>query len=164
MSNDCISGTPAFSIVDSCRVKSARSLCVILRPRENDCFLILLTMTPRRRSDAATTDSPPARISPLTTRPFLSRPSQWKTDSLTSTRGLVFAIAPVAIVVVLLPYVHSLVQPSTSSSDVMPALTFISPDWRRSRTPLAAASRAISGAVALRRIMSCIFSVIGITW
>ena len=59
---------------------------------------------------------------------------------------------------------HSLVHPSTSSTDVIPAFTLISPDWRRSRTPLAAASRATSGAVALRRIMSCICSVIGITW
>src|SRR5512137_101693 len=52
-------------------------------------------MMPRRRSAAATTESPPARISPLTTRPFLSRPSHLKTASLVSTRGL--AIAPVAI-------------------------------------------------------------------
>ena len=37
----------------------------------------------------------------MTTRPFLSRPSQWKTASLTSARGLVLAIAPVAIVVSL---------------------------------------------------------------
>src|SRR5512137_275263 len=96
MSNDCIRGTPAFSIVDSCRVKRARSLPVILRPREKLSFLIFVAMMPRRRSAAATTESPPARISPLTTRPFLSRPSHLKTASLVSTRGL--AIAPVAIV------------------------------------------------------------------
>ena len=47
------------------------------------CFLTLVTLMPWRRSVALTTASPPARISPCTVFPVLSRPSHWNTASLT---------------------------------------------------------------------------------
>jgi hypothetical protein len=81
MSNDCSSGTPAFIIVASWRVKSVMSLSVTLPPRPTRCFLTLVTRMPWRRSVALTTASPPARISPRITLPALSLPSQAKVAS-----------------------------------------------------------------------------------
>jgi len=76
MSNACSSGTPDFIIVAIWRVNSAMSLSVMRRPRESLRFLTLVTSTPCRRSVAWTTASPPARISPRMSLPFLSLPSQ----------------------------------------------------------------------------------------
>jgi hypothetical protein len=75
MSNDCSSGTPAFIMVDSWRVKIAMSFCLIDLPPAVRRFLILLTRMPCRRRLALTTASPPARISPRTTLPLRSLPS-----------------------------------------------------------------------------------------
>ena len=82
MSNDCSSGTPAFIIVDSWRVKIAMSFCLIDLPPLMRRFFTLLTMMPWRRRLALTMASPPARISPRTILPFLSLPSHSKTMSL----------------------------------------------------------------------------------
>src|ERR1700712_3624005 len=82
MSNDWISGTPARIIVESWRVKTAMSFCLIALPPLMRRFLTLLTRMPWRRRLAPTTASPPARISPRTTLPFLSLPSHSKTSSL----------------------------------------------------------------------------------
>ncbi len=47
MSKDCKSGTPAFNMVDNCRVKRAISLPVILRRWENmPCFATFTTLMP----------------------------------------------------------------------------------------------------------------------
>jgi hypothetical protein len=75
MSNACSSGTPAFIIVASCRVKTAMSFCLIERPPLMRRFFTRVTRMPCRRRLADTMASPPARISPRITLPFLSRPS-----------------------------------------------------------------------------------------
>ena len=160
MSKDCINGTPARSIVESCRVNRARSFSVMRLPREKLCLRILEAIIPRRRSEAATTDSPPARISPLTTRPCLSRPSQRNITSRTCSRGR--AIAPVAMDALRYCF-YSLVQPSTSSIEVMPCFTFMSPERRKSLTPSRVACSAISIALPPRRMICWIASLIGIT-
>src|SRR6476646_8073789 len=82
MSNDWISGTPAFIMVESWRVKTAMSFCLIALPPLMRRFFTLLTITPWRRRLALTMASPPARISPRTGLPFLSLPSHSKTISL----------------------------------------------------------------------------------
>ena len=82
MSNDWISGTPARIMVDSWRVKTAMSFCLIALPPLMRRFFTLLTITPWRRRLALTMASPPARISPRTGLPFLSLPSHSKTISL----------------------------------------------------------------------------------
>ena len=92
MSNDCSSGTPAFIIVASCRVKMAMSFCLMARPPEVRRFLSFVTRMPWRRRLAVTAASPPERISPRTTLPFLSLPSHSKMISLAD-----LAIAVVAM-------------------------------------------------------------------
>ncbi len=82
LSNDCSRGTPAFIIVAICLVNSATSFSLTLPPLFLVCFLTFVTITPWRRSVALTTWSPAARISPLTTLPVLSLPSQAKLNSL----------------------------------------------------------------------------------
>src|SRR5487761_2016833 len=103
MSNDWIIGTPARIMVDSWRVKTAMSFCLIARPPLIRRFLTLLTRMPWRRRLAPTTASPPARISPRTILPFLSLPSHSKTSSLRC-----FAAAAVAMV----PFEDVLLVPS----------------------------------------------------
>ena len=78
MSKDCSSGTPAFIMVASWRVKIAMSFCLIERPPLVRRLRTLVTRTPWRRRLALTTASPPARISPRTILPFLSLPSHSK--------------------------------------------------------------------------------------
>src|SRR5204862_2513549 len=94
MSKAWISGTPARIIVESCRVKSAMSFCLMDLPPLSRRFFTLETRTPCRRRLALTMASPPARISPRTTLPFLSLPSHSKTSSLM----FCFAATAVAIV------------------------------------------------------------------
>src|SRR4051794_25893453 len=93
MSNDWISGTPARIMVESWRVKTAMSFCLIALPPLVRRFFTLLIMTPWRRRLAFTIASPPARISPRTGLPFLSLPSHSKTMSLVRP----FAATAVAI-------------------------------------------------------------------
>ena len=78
MSKDCSKGTPAFIMVASCRVKMAMSFCLIDRPPLVRRFLTRVIRMPCRRRLALTIASPPARISPRTTLPFLSLPSHSK--------------------------------------------------------------------------------------
>src|SRR5256714_8633089 len=94
MSNDWIKGTPARIITASCRVKMAMSFCLIDLPPLRRRFLTLVIRMPCRRKLALTMASPPARISPRTSLPFLSLPSHSKTSSLM----LCFAATAVAIV------------------------------------------------------------------
>ena len=61
MSNACSSGTPAFSIVASWRVKNVMSFSLTLRPPRNVCLLILVTRMPWRRRLVVTTVSDAAR-------------------------------------------------------------------------------------------------------
>ncbi len=75
MSNDCSSGTPAFIMVANWRVKMAMSLGLMRLPERMRRFLILVTNTPCRRSEAWTWFSPAARVSPRTIRPLRSLPS-----------------------------------------------------------------------------------------
>jgi hypothetical protein len=96
MSKACKSGTPAFIIVANWRVNRAMSLGLIRLPARMRRFLIFVGKTPCRRRVACTWFSPPARVSPRTTLPFLSLPSHSKTKSLTS----LFEIA----VAMLLPH------------------------------------------------------------
>jgi len=76
MSKACSSGTPAFIITASWRVKMAMSFSVILLPPRWLTFLMLWTWMPWRRRLAATLASPLARTSPFTTLPALSFPIQ----------------------------------------------------------------------------------------
>jgi hypothetical protein len=94
ISNDCSSGTPAFIIVASWRVKSAMSFSVTLPPPPMRCFLTLVTRIPWRRRVALTTAWPPARISPRITLPALSLPSQRKVASLGLAAAAVAIPAP----------------------------------------------------------------------
>src|SRR6185437_3143214 len=81
MSNDVRSGTPAFSIVASWRVKNVISFSPIARPPRNDWRLILSTRIPwRRRFDVATV-SEIARSSPRTGFLLRSTPSHRKVSS-----------------------------------------------------------------------------------
>ena len=61
ISNDCSSGTPAFSIVASWRVKNVMSFSLTLLPPRNVCRLILTTRMPCRRRLVVTTVSDAAR-------------------------------------------------------------------------------------------------------
>ncbi len=132
MSKACSSGTPAFIIVASWRVKMAMSFCLIALPPLVRRFLTLVTRMPWRRRLALTTASPPARISPRTSLPFLSLPSHSKIESLVLSGGYCschrvsganlserWGVGGVG---------HSLVTEITSSSVVTPARTFIRPD------------------------------------
>ena len=76
MSKACSSGTPAFIITASWRVKIVMSASVIFLPPRCDTFFTLETWMPWRRSVAMTTCSPPARTSPRTSLPPLSLPDQ----------------------------------------------------------------------------------------
>jgi hypothetical protein len=76
MSKAWSSGTPAFIITASWRVKTVMSLSVIFLPPRDDTFLTLETWMPWRRSDVVTAASPGARSSPFTTLPALSLPVQ----------------------------------------------------------------------------------------
>src|SRR6185312_14217123 len=82
ISKACSSGTPAFIMVASWRVKMARSLGRTRLPARDLRFLILLASTPWRRNDACTWFSPTARVSPRTCLPLRSLPSHSKTNSL----------------------------------------------------------------------------------
>jgi hypothetical protein len=93
MSNDCRSGTPAFIIVASWRVKRAISFSVTLPPRLRRTALTFCTMMPWRRRVAFTAASLAARTSPRMTLPALSLPSQLNV----STFGPLAAAAAVAI-------------------------------------------------------------------
>ena len=66
--------------------------------------------------------------------------------------------------VVCLALHHSLVTLSTSSSEVIPCLTFSRPDSRSVRTPSLLACWAMSKAPPPRKMMRCISSEMGITW
>jgi hypothetical protein len=72
----CSSGTPAFIITASWRVKSVMSFSVIFLPPRCRTFLTEVTWMPWRRRLAATAASPGARVSPFTTLPVLSLPIQ----------------------------------------------------------------------------------------
>jgi hypothetical protein len=74
ISKACSSGTPAFIITASWRVKMEMSFSVIFWPLFCETFLTLVTWMPWRRKVAVTIVSPPARISPLTSLPALSLP------------------------------------------------------------------------------------------
>jgi hypothetical protein len=66
-------------MVASWRVKSVISFSVIFPlAAKAPCFFTFVTVIPWRRKVALTTASPAARISPLTTLPFLSLPSHRK--------------------------------------------------------------------------------------
>jgi hypothetical protein len=95
MSKDCISGTPAFIMVASWRVKIAMSLGLMDLPERMRRFLIFEASTPCRRSAACTWFSPAARSSPRTSLPLRSLPSHSKTNSLCV--GLARGDATVAI-------------------------------------------------------------------
>ena len=135
MSNDCSSGTPAFSIVASWRVKNVMSFSVTLRPPRNVWRLILVTRMPwRRRLVVTTVSDAAARLAAHLAvvavdafpdeRVFLDvvvgAGSDCGGHGCPSMRGSAR---------------HSLVTASISSRDVMPFLTFSRPDWRRLRTP-----------------------------
>ena len=77
MSKACSSGTPARSIVASCRVKNVMSFSLTLRPPRNVCRLILVTRMPwrrRLRRDDRLGRGPASR--PRTCRLLRSNPSQ----------------------------------------------------------------------------------------
>ena len=166
MSNDWISGTPARIIVESWRVKTAMSFCLIALPPLMRRFFTLLTITPWRRRLALTMASPPARISPRTGLPFLSLPSHSKTMSLIRA----FAASAVAIrlrganLAFRFSFRYSFVTEISSSSVVTPARTLSSPDWRRSRTPSRWACSAMSIELPEPRMIFWISSVMGMTW
>ena len=159
MSKACSSGTPDFIMVASWRVNSAMSLSVMRPPRAIFSFLILPTWMPWRRSIACTMASPLARISPRTTLPVLSLPSQVYSSSL----GPVARIARLAVAM-RSNVLYSLVVASTSSSEVTPCFTLRSPDWRRSSTPSRRAWSAMSIELPPVMMMRAISSVIGMTW
>src|ERR1043165_3875660 len=100
MSKACSSGTPAFIITASWRVKMVMSLSVIFLPPPVRTFLIDWTWMPWRRRLAATADSPAARLSPLITFPALSFPVQEKLYCLTSAAGF-FATAAMVVSLLL---------------------------------------------------------------
>src|SRR6185369_13387692 len=100
MSKACSSGTPAFIITASWRVKMVMSLSVIFLPPPVRTFLIDWTWMPWRRRFAATADSPAARLSPLITFPVLSLPVQEKLYCLTSAAGF-FATAAMVVSLLL---------------------------------------------------------------
>ena len=81
ISNDCSSGTPAFIIVASWRVKSAMSFEPTDPPPLRLTGLTFCTRMPWRRSVALTAASLTARNSPRMTLPALSLPSQLKVSS-----------------------------------------------------------------------------------
>ncbi len=92
MSKACSSGTPAFIIVESWRVKIATSLPPMDLPPLMRRFFTFVTMMPWRRMLALTAASPPARNSPRTSLPVRSLPSHSKMKS-----GALFAAIAVAI-------------------------------------------------------------------
>src|SRR5438128_10074831 len=100
MSKACSSGTPAFIITASWRVKMVMSLSVIFLPPPVRTFLIVWTWMPWRRRFAATADSPAARLSPLITFPDLSLPVQEKLYCLTSAAAF-FATAAMVVSLLL---------------------------------------------------------------
>ena len=159
ISNACSSGTPAFSIVASWRVKNVMSFSLTLPPPRKVCRLSFLMRMPCRRKLEVTTVSDAALISPRTLRLLRSMPSQRYVYSLTRV-SLRCAIA-VAIVVTSGGY--SLVIASISSREVTACLTFSKPDWRRFFTPSFCDWSAMSSALALRMISWRISSEIGIT-
>ncbi len=169
MSKACSSGTPAFIMVASWRVKMAMSLGLIDLPERMRRFLILLGSTPWRRSEAITWFSPPARTSPRTCLPWRSLPSHSNTNS-----AMFFDVAVAMMGSIARKRCgeklrrssrdYSFVTASTSSSEVNPPLTLCSPDWRSERTPSALACFAMSSALPSRRMICCISSLIGITW
>ena len=164
ISNDWSSGTPAFSIVASWRVKNVTSFSDTRFPPRNVWRLILVMRTPWRRRLLVTTVSDAAFVSPRTWRLLRSTPSHRNVCSLTSDLRCAVAVA-----MVVFPGAapgrrhHSFVTASTSSSDIRPALTFRRPDWRRLRTPSFCARSAISSALPLRMIRMRMSSEIGIT-
>src|SRR6185295_11760578 len=95
ISNDCSSGTPAFSIVASCRVKNVMSFSLTRRPPRNVWRLILTMRMPWRRRLVVTTVSDAAFDSPRTWRLLRSTPSQRYVYSLTSRRDAAVAVAMV---------------------------------------------------------------------
>ena len=99
ISNDCNNGTPAFIMVASCREKSVMSCSVIFFPPRFDCFFTFGFVMPCRRNVAFTMFSPDARISPFTSFPDLSLPSQEKLMSLASLPSLL----PVAVAAIATP-------------------------------------------------------------
>src|SRR3569832_1029424 len=98
MSIACSSGTPAFIMVASWRVKMAMSFGLIFWPERFRRFLILPGVIPCRRRNDITWCSPPARVSPRTGLPLRSRPSHSKTNSV------IFAAAAVAMTTPLSPH------------------------------------------------------------
>ena len=78
MSKACSSGTPAFIITASWRVKIVMSLSVIFLPPRELTFLTEIFCMPWRRSCASTMWSPAARISPFWVLPDLSLPLHLK--------------------------------------------------------------------------------------
>ena len=72
MSKACSSGTPAFIITASWRVKMVRSLAVIFLPPRELTFFTEIFCIPWRRSCASTMWSPAARSSPCCVLPDLS--------------------------------------------------------------------------------------------
>jgi hypothetical protein len=178
MSKACSSGTPAFIMVASWRVNSAMSFCLIELPPLVRRFFTLVSRMPWRRRLALTWASPPARISPRTTLPFLSRPSHSKTSSLTFLAADAVAMRapdrmggraqrvarPCGGRWCSIRCRHWLVTAMISSSVVTPWRTFTRPDWRRSRTPSRWACWAMSIAVPSLRMMRWMASDIGITW
>ena len=161
MSKACSSGTPAFIMVASWRVKIAMSLGLMALPLRILRLRILVGSTPWRRRAETTWFSPAARVSPLTCLPLRSLPSHSKTNSFTDL--LLIAVA----IVIRVPYCqagYSLVHPSTSSIEVMPFLTFNKPDCRKLRTPSRRDCSAISMELPSRKIIRWISSLMGITW
>src|SRR5438552_16145754 len=95
ISKDCSSGTPARSIVASCRVKNVISRSPTFLPPRNVSFLIFWSRIPCRRRFVVTTVCEAALDSPRTCRLLRSTPSQTNVYSLTSLRDAVVAMAMV---------------------------------------------------------------------
>ncbi len=91
MSKACSSGTPAFIMVASWRVKIEMSLGRIDRPPDIRRFLTLSGTMPWRRSAVMTRLSLAARVSPRTALPPRSLPSHSKTYSLTLRTAVAMA-------------------------------------------------------------------------
>ena len=96
MSKLCTSGTPALSIVASCRVNTAISAGLIGLPWPPnsglDFFLTFFGWMPWRRSWALAMAGVAARISPVLLRPDLSMPFQTKVSFLAALVAIVLSV------------------------------------------------------------------------
>ena len=172
MSNDWISGTPARIMVESCRVKTAMSFCLIALPPRHPALLHLgdhdalaahagthhgLAACAHLASD----DLPVLVLAFPLEDDVLGLLRRDRCRCCCCRHGASEERIPRFLRETLR---YSLVTEITSSSVVTPARTLMRPDWRRSRTFSRCAWLAMSMDVPSLRMIFWISSVMGITW